>query len=33
MANGIITLDDLRANKSREKFYVLIHGKGTPVAN
>lgn len=29
----IITLDELRANKSREKFYILVHGKGTLVAN
>ena len=28
----IITLDELRANKTREKFYILVHGKGTPVS-
>lgn len=29
MDTKIITLDELRANKSREKFYILVHGKGT----
>jgi len=24
---NIITLEELRANKSREKFYILVHGK------
>jgi hypothetical protein len=24
----IVTLDELRANKSRDKFYILVHGKG-----
>ncbi|KAF5320912.1 hypothetical protein D9619_000728 [Psilocybe cf. subviscida] len=23
----IVTLDELRANKSRDKFYILVHGK------
>ncbi|KAF8204605.1 cytochrome b5-like heme/steroid binding domain-containing protein [Pholiota molesta] len=27
MATKIVTLDELRANKSRSKFYILIHGK------
>ncbi|KAF8958469.1 cytochrome b5-like heme/steroid binding domain-containing protein [Flammula alnicola] len=27
MATKIVTLDELRANKSREKFYILVHGK------
>jgi len=27
MATPIITLEELRANKSREKFYILVHGK------
>ena len=27
----IITLDELRTNKTKEKFYILVHGKGTPV--
>ena len=25
----IVTLEELRANKSRDSFYILIHGKGT----
>ena len=33
MDTKIITLDELRANKSREKFYILVHGKGTQAAN
>lgn len=33
MDTKIITLDELRANKSRERFYILVHGKGTSVAN
>ncbi|KAF8806216.1 cytochrome b5 [Phlegmacium glaucopus] len=27
MATKIVTLDELRANNSREKFYILVHGK------
>ena len=30
MTTKIITLEELRLNKSREKFYILVHGKGTP---
>ncbi|TFK43850.1 cytochrome b5-like heme/steroid binding domain-containing protein [Crucibulum laeve] len=26
-ANKIVTLDELRANKSKDKFYILIHEK------
>jgi hypothetical protein len=29
MATKTVTLDELRQNKTREKFYILIHGKGT----
>ncbi|KIM34949.1 hypothetical protein M413DRAFT_79908 [Hebeloma cylindrosporum] len=27
MATKVITLEELRQNKSRDKFYILIHGK------
>ncbi|KAJ3509754.1 hypothetical protein NLJ89_g5042 [Agrocybe chaxingu] len=27
MTSKIVTLEELRANKSRDKFYILIHGK------
>ncbi|CAA7258514.1 unnamed protein product [Cyclocybe aegerita] len=27
MSSKIVTLEELRANKSRDKFYILIHGK------
>lgn len=30
MATKTVSLEELRANKTRNKFYILIHGKGMP---
>jgi hypothetical protein len=27
----VVTTDELRANKTREKLYVLLHGKGASI--
>lgn len=29
MTTKTVTLEELRQNNSKEKFYILVHGKGT----